>query len=91
MVPEPDWFLYGFIRKEAVLSSQIEGTQATLCDVATFEATSGSDRPARRAIDLLERLGVLRETTGKQRDRVYAYHAYLDLLTDQAARRVALE
>ncbi len=38
--------------------------------------------PARKAIDLLEELGVLRETTGKKRDRVYAYHAYLDLLTE---------
>ena len=43
MVPEPAWFLYRFVRKEAVLSSQIEGKQATLCDVASFEATSGSD------------------------------------------------
>ena len=46
MVPEPGWFLYGFVRNEAVLSSQIEGTQATLRDVATFEATSGGDAPA---------------------------------------------
>lgn len=46
MVPEPGWFLYGFVRKEAVLSSQIEGTQATLRDVAAFEATSKSDAPA---------------------------------------------
>lgn len=46
MVPDPGWFLYGFVRKEAVLSSQIEGTQATLRDIATFEATSSSDRPA---------------------------------------------
>lgn len=46
MVPDPGWFLYGFVRKEAVLSSQIEGTQATLRDVATFEATNTSDRPA---------------------------------------------
>ncbi|MEL6741779.1 MAG: Fic family protein, partial [Planctomycetota bacterium] len=38
--------------------------------------------PTRKAIDLLEQIGVLRETTGKQRDRVYAYHAYLDLLTE---------
>jgi len=45
MVPDPSWFLYGFVRKEAVLSSQIEGTQATLRDVATFEATSSTDRP----------------------------------------------
>lgn len=45
MVPDTEWFLYGFVRKEAVLSSQIEGTQATLRDVAQFEATSESDRP----------------------------------------------
>jgi Fic family protein len=38
--------------------------------------------PARKAIELLEEIGVLRETTGKQRDRAYAYHAYLDLLTE---------
>ncbi len=39
MVPSAEWFLYGFVRKEAVISSQIEGTQATLRDVLTFEAT----------------------------------------------------
>jgi Fic family protein len=38
MVPSVDWFLYGFVRKEAVLSSQIEGTQATLTDLLEFEA-----------------------------------------------------
>jgi cell filamentation protein, protein adenylyltransferase len=38
MVPSIDWFLYGFIRKEAVLSSRIEGTQATLLDLLTFDA-----------------------------------------------------
>ena len=45
MVPSTDWFLYGFVRKEAVITSQIEGTQATLRDVLTFEATEQSDRP----------------------------------------------
>ena len=38
MVPSLDWFLYAFIRKEAVLSSQIEGTQATLIDLLNFES-----------------------------------------------------
>jgi len=38
MVPSVDWFIYAFVRKEAVLSSQIEGTQATLVDLLTFEA-----------------------------------------------------
>ncbi len=38
MIPSLDWFIYAFVRKEAVLSSQIEGTQATLVDLLTFEA-----------------------------------------------------
>jgi Fic family protein len=45
MVPSVDWFLYAFVRKEAVLSSQIEGTQATLIDLLTFEA-GDEDAPA---------------------------------------------
>ena len=45
MVPDADWFLYGFVRKEAVITSQIEGTRATLQDVLTFEATKQSERP----------------------------------------------
>lgn len=42
MVPSIDWFLYAFVRKEAVVSSQIEGTQATLVDLLAFEAEGGS-------------------------------------------------
>jgi Fic family protein len=45
LVPSIDWFIYGFVRKEALLSSQIEGTQATLEDIFEFEATRRSDRP----------------------------------------------
>jgi Fic family protein len=45
MVPSTGWFLYGFVRKEAVISSQIEGTQATLREVATFEATNTTTKP----------------------------------------------
>ncbi len=45
IVPSLNWFLFGFVRKEAVITSQIEGTQATLQDVLTFEATDKSDRP----------------------------------------------
>jgi Fic family protein len=38
MVPSIDWFVYAFVRKEAVMSSQIEGTQATLIDLFEYEA-----------------------------------------------------
>ena len=44
MVPDIDWSLYGFVRTEAVLTSQIEGTQATMRDVITYEATERSNR-----------------------------------------------
>jgi Fic family protein len=43
MVPSVDWLIYSFVRKEAVLSSQIEGTQATLIDLLTYEADSKID------------------------------------------------
>jgi Fic family protein len=36
-LPNPDLFVYMYVRKEAVLSSQIEGTQASLMDVLEFE------------------------------------------------------
>ncbi len=35
---------------------------------------------ASKAIEALRKVKILRETTGRQRDRVYAYHDYLDLL-----------
>ncbi len=37
MLPEPGLFVYMYVRKEAVLSSQIEGTQSTLDDLLRFE------------------------------------------------------
>jgi Fic family protein len=40
MVPLIEWFIYAFVRKEAVLSSQIEGTQTTLVDLLAFEASA---------------------------------------------------
>lgn len=43
MVPSVDWFIYAFVRKEAVVSSQIEGTQATLVDLMQFESSDDAD------------------------------------------------
>lgn len=44
MVPSLDWASYAFVRKEAVLSSQIEGTRATLVDLLRFEANEGAEQ-----------------------------------------------
>ena len=38
LVPSVEWLLYSAIRKEALLTSQIEGTQATLTDLFDDEA-----------------------------------------------------
>jgi Fic family protein len=37
LLPDPDQFIYSFARKEAVLSSQIEGTRSSLSDLLLFE------------------------------------------------------
>lgn len=37
LLPDPDLFLYAYVRREAVLSSQIEGTQSSLSDLLLFE------------------------------------------------------
>lgn len=37
VLPDPTLFLYSYVRKEAVLSSQIEGTQSSLSDLLLFE------------------------------------------------------
>ena len=37
ILPETSVFLYSYVRKEAVLSSQIEGTQSSLSDLLLFE------------------------------------------------------
>jgi Fic family protein len=43
MVPSLEWLLYSFVRKEAVVSSQIEGTQATLVDLLMYEAAGKAE------------------------------------------------
>ena len=37
-LPDPDLFVFMYVRKEAVLSSQIEGTQSSLNDLLEAEA-----------------------------------------------------
>jgi len=48
ILPNPDLFVAMYSRKEALLSSQIEGTQASLIDILEQEAEPG--RPARRDV-----------------------------------------
>jgi Fic family protein len=47
IIPDPDLFVYLYVRKEALLSSQIEGTQCSLEDILSpeTETSSSTTRP----------------------------------------------
>jgi Fic family protein len=45
MTMDPDRLLYMYVRKEAVLSSQIEGTQSTLSDLLEYENDAAPGAP----------------------------------------------
>ncbi len=51
ILPDPDLFVYMYVRREAVLSSQIEGTQASLMDLLEWEAETGRTE---RRVDVRE-------------------------------------
>lgn len=45
LLPDTSLFLYAYVRKEAVLSSQIEGTQSSLSDLLLFEIDEAPGAP----------------------------------------------
>ena len=45
IIPNPDLFVFMAVRKEALLSSQIEGTQSSLSDLLLFESAEEASVP----------------------------------------------
>ena len=45
LLPDPEVFLYAYVRREAVLSSQIEGTQSSLAQLLLFELEEAPGAP----------------------------------------------
>ena len=45
LLPQPSLFIYAYVRKEAVLSSQIEGTQSSISDLLRFEEEGAAGVP----------------------------------------------
>jgi Fic family protein len=52
LLPDTTLFLYSYIRKEAVLSSQIEGTQSSLSDLLLFEMEQAPGVPVDDVIEV---------------------------------------
>ena len=53
ILPDPEIFVLMYVRKEAVLSSQIEGTQSSLQDVLNAEAKIFSERSSLDAYEVI--------------------------------------
>lgn len=52
VLPDPSLFLYMYIRKEAVLSSQIEGTQSSLSDLLLYENNEVAGIPNQDVVEV---------------------------------------
>jgi Fic family protein len=59
MVPDVGLLLYSFVRKEAVLSSQIEGTQSSLADLMLYEVDEQPGVPVEDAREVSQAVAAL--------------------------------
>jgi len=59
LLPDPHLFLYAYVRKEAVLSSQIEGTQSSLSDLLLFELEEAPGVPMDDVVEVSNYVGAL--------------------------------
>ena len=68
MVPDRERFLHGYVRKEALLSSEIEGTEATLAEIVTFEAGDGARDPTEDVEEVCNYVAALRHARARIAD-----------------------
>src|SRR5215203_1148317 len=59
LLPDPNLFLYAYVRREAVLSSQIEGTQSSLSDLLLFELEEAPGVPFDDVVEVSNYVGAL--------------------------------
>jgi Fic family protein len=64
---EPDRLLYMYVRKEAVLSSAIEGTQSTLSDLLRYEAEGAPGTPVDEVREVSRYVAALQYGVGRIR------------------------
>ena len=67
LLPDKEIFLYTYVRKEAVLSSQIEGTQSSLSDLLLFELDEAPGVPFDDVVEVSSCVGALEHGLGRLR------------------------
>jgi len=68
LLPDPDRFLYGYVRREAVLSSQIEGTQSSLSDLLLFELNDAPGAPFDDVVEISNYVAAMDHAMARLRD-----------------------
>ena len=68
LLPDPDLFLYAYVRREAVLSSQIEGTQSSLADLLLFELDEAPGVPFDDVVEVSNYVAALEHGMARLRE-----------------------
>ena len=68
LLPDPNIFLYAYVRREAVLSSQIEGTQSSLADLLLFELEEAPGAPFDDVVEVSGYVAALEHGMARLRD-----------------------
>ena len=68
LLPDPQLFLYAYVRREAVLSSQIEGTQSSLSDLLLFELDEMSGVPFDDVVEVSNYVAALQHGMARLRE-----------------------
>ncbi len=68
LLPDTSLFLYSYVRKEAVLSSQIEGTQSSLSDLLLFEMEEAPGVPNDDVVEVSNHVAALQHGLARLRE-----------------------
>ncbi len=67
-LPDPALFIYAYVRKEALLSSQIEGTQSSLSDLLEFELEDAPGAPTDDVVEVSNYVAALEHGLNRLRE-----------------------
>lgn len=68
LLPDPHLFLYSYVRKEALLSSQIEGTQSSLSELLLFENDAITGAPIDDVLEVSNYVTAMNHGLARMRD-----------------------